>query len=176
MQKNELLHIQTDIFFALFILKEAEAWKSWRGWNVDSVENMGALWGKWSLLILDPECFRPINFANFADFYTSSRAQYVFKLPFHWGFLRGCSKLYREKTKLFEIDINGMNKRLFSKNIEEEKKSSLLSGRQYYNCYLAFMIWGLNDVRQLILFETIDVVLDFANNIDIFSSHISEKL
>ena len=126
-------------FFALFILKEAEAWKSWRGWNVDSVENMGALWGKWSLLILDPECFRPINFANFADFYTSSRAQYVFKLPFHWGFLRGCSKLYREKTKLFEIDINGMNKRLFSKNIEEEKKSSLLSERQCYNCYLAFM-------------------------------------
>ena len=78
--------------------------------------------------------------------------------------------------KLFDIDINGMNKRLFSMNIEEEKKSSLLSERQCYNCYLAFMIWGLNDVRQLILFETIDVVLDFANNIDGFSSHISEKL
>ena len=67
---------------------------------------------------------------------------------------------------LFDIDINGMNKKLFSMNIEEEKKSSLLSERQCYN-NLAFM----SDIRQ-----TIVAVLDFANNIDSFSSHISEKL
>ena len=65
--------------------------------------------------------------------------------------LRGCSKWSREKMKLFEIDINGMKKRLFS--IEEEKKSSLLSERQCRNCCLAFMNWGLNDIGQLILFE-----------------------
>ena len=40
-----------------------------------------------------------------------------------------------------------------------------MSERQCYNCYLAFMNWGLNDIRQLILFETIVAALDFANNI-----------
>ena len=138
-------------FLVLFILKEAEAWKSWRGWNVDSVENMGALWGKWSLLILDPECFRPINFANFADFYTSNRAQYVFKLSFQCGLFKRMLKMVSGENEVVWNWYQWHEKRLFS--IEEEKKSSLLSERQCRNCCLAFMNWGLNDIGQLILFE-----------------------